>query len=169
MSTRSIILITDGKSVLHDYYHHCDGYLAGVGEELRTYIHVAECIISSEKEVVLPGYSSRDMISVLNWCLETLGYGQYELQDEVSDLSCKCCVASDIEYIYLILIKEYSCNFYFIPIKKVKNSALKSNSYSELINEVALLGFELTVNRQSLPFTFEYERELISERKSREV
>lgn len=165
MSTRSTIFITNGKDRLHEYYHHCDGYLAGVGEELRNFIHIAECIASSEEEVALPGYSSRDMISVLDWCLKTLGYGQYELQDKVFDLSYKCDVAGDIEYIYLILIKEYSCEFYFIPIKKVKNSVLKSNNYSELINEVALFGFELTVNRQSLPFTFEYESKLISERK----
>lgn len=169
MSTRSIILITDGKGVLYDYYHHCDGYLAGVGNELKTFIHTAECIVSSEKEVALPGYSSRDMISVIDWCLKTFGYGEYELQDKVSNLSHKCGVSGEIEYIYLILIKEYSCDFYFIPIKKVENSALKSNSYSELINEVALVGFELTVNRQSLPFTFEYERDLISERANREV
>lgn len=169
MSTRSIVLITDGKSVLHDYYHHCDGYLVGVGNELKTFIHTAESIVSSKDEIILPGYCSREMISVLDWCLETLGYGQYELQDKVSDLSHRCGVSSDIEYIYLILIKDYSCEFYFIPIKKVKNSALKSNNYSELINEVALSGFELTVNRQSLPFTFEYERELISQRKNREV
>lgn len=169
MSTRSIILITDGKCVLHDYYHHCDGYLAGVGNELKTFIHTAESIVSSKNEVILPGYCSREMISVLDWCLETLGYGQYESQDKVSDLSCRCGIASDIEYIYLILIKDYSCEFYFIPVKKVKNSALKSNNYSELINEVALFGIELTVNRQTFPFTFDYEKELIARRNNMEV
>jgi hypothetical protein len=169
MSTRSIILITDGKSVLHDYYHHCDGYLAGVGNELKTFIHTAECIVSSEKEITMPGYSLRDMISVLDWCLESLGYGQYELQDKVSDLSYKCGVASDIEYIYLVLVKEYSCELYFLPTKKVKNSALTSANYSELVNEVALFGIELNVDRQSLPFTFESEKELIARRNNREV
>lgn len=169
MSTRSVILITDGKSILHDYYHHSDGYLAGVGNELKTFIHTAECIVCSEEEVALPGYSSRNMISVLNWCLKTLGYGQYELQDKVSDLSYKCGVAGDIEYIYLVLVKEYSCELYFLPIKKVKNSARTSSNYSELVNEVALFGIELTVSRQTLPFTFDYEKELIARRNNREV
>lgn len=170
MSTRSIIIITDGKSILHDYYHHCDGYLAGVGNELKTFIHTAECIVGSEEEIRMPGYSSRDMISVLDWCLEKLGYGEYELQDKVSDLSYdKCGVAGDIEYIYLILVKEYSCNLYFLPIKKVKNSARTSANYSELVNEVELSGIELTVNRNILPFTFDYEKNLIARMNNMEI
>lgn len=169
MSTRSIILITDGENVLHDYYHHCDGYLAGVGNELKTFIHIAECIVNSEEEIAMPGYSSRDMIGVLDWCLKRFGYDEYELQDKVSDLSCNCGIASDIEYIYLVLTNKNSCELYFLPIKKVKNSVKTAANYSEIVNEVALFGIELIVNRHTLPFTFDYEKDLIAERNNREV
>ena len=37
MSVRSHIIVTDGKTT-HYVYHHCDGYLEGVGAELKDFI-----------------------------------------------------------------------------------------------------------------------------------
>ena len=36
MSTRSNIILVTPDNKVHQFYHHCDGYLSGVGEELRT-------------------------------------------------------------------------------------------------------------------------------------
>lgn len=35
MSTRSNIILVTPDNRAHQFYHHCDGYLSGVGEELR--------------------------------------------------------------------------------------------------------------------------------------
>ena len=35
MSTRSNIILVTPDNKVHQFYHHCDGYLSGVGEELR--------------------------------------------------------------------------------------------------------------------------------------
>lgn len=163
MSTRSTIFITNGKDCLHEYYHHCDGYLAGVGNELKLFVHVAKRIVSSDEEITLPGYSSKNMFSVLDWCFKTLGNGEYELQDFVYDLSFNNTIASDIEYIYLILVEKRSCQLYFLPVRRIKNSALKARNYNEIVDEVALFGIQLDTEHKTLPFTHDYESELIAE------
>ena len=38
MSTRANIILVTPNNLVHQFYHHCDGYLSGVGEELRKYI-----------------------------------------------------------------------------------------------------------------------------------
>ena len=38
MSTRANIILVTPDNRIHQYYHHCDGYFSGVGEELRKYL-----------------------------------------------------------------------------------------------------------------------------------
>jgi hypothetical protein len=35
MSTHSNIILVTPDNMVRQFYHHCDGYLSGVGEELR--------------------------------------------------------------------------------------------------------------------------------------
>jgi len=38
MSTRSNIILVMPDGNVHQFYHHCDGYLSGVGEDLRKHL-----------------------------------------------------------------------------------------------------------------------------------
>ena len=38
MSTRSNVILVTPDNKVHQFYHHCDGYLSGVGEELRKHL-----------------------------------------------------------------------------------------------------------------------------------
>lgn len=102
MSTRSNILIikkdSDNKFVVTQYYHHCDGYLEGVGEELRLYAVTGvgfSAISNEELDVNIKKLLSED--------------SQYEQEDNY-DFSEKDRVHGDIEYLYVLDVANYSCN-----------------------------------------------------------
>lgn len=102
MSTRSNILIiekdSDNKFVATQYYHHCDGYLEGVGEELRLYAVTGvgfSAISNEELDVNIKKLLSED--------------SQYEQEDNY-DFSEKDGIHGDIEYLYVLDVANYSCD-----------------------------------------------------------
>jgi hypothetical protein len=110
MSTRSNILIikkdSDNKFVVTQYYHHCDGYLEGVGEELRL------CAVTG---VGFSAISNEELdVNIKKLLSEN---SQYEQEDNY-DFSEKDGIHGDIEYLYVLDIKDdgvlYKC--YDVPI-----------------------------------------------------
>ena len=90
MSTRSNVIIVTKDGKVHQFYHHWDGYLSGVGEELRRHIiySVGMCNISN---------ASMDevLVSELN---ATDGY-----EDEYThDLTDYNRLHADIEFLYIV-------------------------------------------------------------------
>ena len=86
MSTRSQIrIIENGKCT--DVYHHCDGYFAGVGSQLKKILQVAE--------------NTAQVLAEMN------RYGGYEMTDGMH---------GDIDYWYVIdfdrnIYKGYGCEW----------------------------------------------------------
>lgn len=81
MSTRANIVVKDSNSE-HTIYHHCDGYIAGVGKELKTFID----------KNYKPDSRSAD-----EFCKQIEDWdSSYEYDD--------CGVHGDVEYIYYVNI-----------------------------------------------------------------
>ena len=102
MSTRSNILIikkdSDNKFFVTQYYHHYDGYLEGVGEELRLYAitGVGVSAISNEAlEVSIEKILSEDP--------------EYDREDSYN-FSEEDELHGDIEYLYILDVAKYSCD-----------------------------------------------------------
>lgn len=85
MSTRANIVVKDSNSE-HTVYHHCDGYVAGVGKELKTFI---------DKDYKPDSRSADEFCKQIeNWDYS------YEYDD--------CGVHGDVEYIYYVYINSTS-------------------------------------------------------------
>ena len=102
MSTRSNILIikkdSDNNFFVTQYYHHYDGYLEGVGEELRLYAitGVGVSAISNEAlEVSIEKILSEDP--------------EYDREDSYN-FSEEDELHGDIEYLYILDVAKYSCD-----------------------------------------------------------
>lgn len=112
MSTRSNILIikkdSDNKFVVTQYYHHCDGYLEGVGEELRLYAVTGvgfSAISNEELDVNIKKLLSEN--------------SQYKQEDNY-DFSEKDGIHGDIEYLYVLDVANYSCNNNIVSLYYIK-------------------------------------------------
>lgn len=119
MSTRSnvIIVTKDGKA--HQFYHHWDGYLSGVGEELRHRIiySVGTCVITSAP-------MDEVLVSELN---STDGY-----EDEYThDLTDYNRLHADIEFLYIVK----GCDLYYVNEWDLCH---KYDSYRALIDYVCV-------------------------------
>lgn len=86
MSTRSHIIVTDGQNT-HYVYHHCDGYLDGVGTELKDF---------TNKFAKSEYYKNSDI-----FCRELESWdSSYEYED--------CGPHGDEEYLYTVKISKDS-------------------------------------------------------------
>lgn len=91
MSTRSNIILVTPDNKAHQFYHHCDGYLSGVGEELRT-----KLVYSLGMNKVIKDMSLYDIL---------LGeiHKDEDYDDEYkSEMSERSRIHGDIEYLYVV-------------------------------------------------------------------
>lgn len=118
MSTRSNIIVVKSDGALDQFYHHCDGYLYGVGEELRK-----KMIYSIGMNHFIKDVPPEDILD--GELMDTSGY-EYE-----HDLSLNGCnsLHADIEYLYIIK----DCNLYYVHAWGLYE---KVNTNSELIDFV---------------------------------
>lgn len=91
MSTRSNIILVTPDNKAHQFYHHCDGYLSGVGEELRKHL-----IYSIGMNTLIKDTSLYDIL---------LGeiHKDEDYEDEYKlEMNDENCLHRDIEYLYVI-------------------------------------------------------------------
>lgn len=117
MSTRANIVIITEDGRAHQFYHHWDGYLSGVGEELRRHI-----IYSVGMSVVANAPADEVFVSELN---ATDGYEDEYTHDINSDNH----LHADIEFLYII--KDH--NLYYVNEWDLCN---KYSSYKDLFDYV---------------------------------
>jgi cupin superfamily acireductone dioxygenase involved in methionine salvage len=91
MSTRSNVILVTPNNKVHQFYHHWDGYLSGVGEELRTKLLYSVGISSIEK-----GISVYDVLIG-----EIMKDEDYE-DEYVHDMNKVNHLHGDIEFLYVI-------------------------------------------------------------------
>lgn len=117
MSTRSnvIILTKDGK--VHQFYHHWDGYLSGVGEELRHHIIYA---------VGMSNVSNAPADEVLVSELNSIDGYEDEYTYNLTDHNR---LHADIEFLYIVK----GCDLYYVNEWDICH---KYNSYRDLIDYV---------------------------------
>ena len=91
MSTRSNVIIISPNNKVDQFYHHCDGYLSGVGEELRKWI-----LYSIGMNALLKDKSVYDiLIDELSYCDGYESEGSWEIND-------RNCLHTDVEFVYVI-------------------------------------------------------------------
>lgn len=91
MSTRSNIILVTPDNKAHQFYHHCDGYLSGVGEELRCKLVYSLGMHTLIKDMPLYDLLVREVAKDSDYEDEF----KYEM-DARNHLHC------DIEYLYII-------------------------------------------------------------------
>lgn len=169
MSTRSNIIITKkGTNDVWQYYHHCDGYLSGVGEDLRMFIRVAEYIhkICSEKS----SYHG-NRIDCLGWVMKGMAGDDYEPEPENGESENINSIGKlhrDIEYLYLIQESDKELEFYFMSryhgpstlFKDLLNDKPK-RPYKDVIADIIENGIRLPIEIDYGRYTNDFERYLI--------
>lgn len=123
MATRSNILLITSDNKVHQFYHHWDGYLSGVGEEIRKYLVYSAGL----KSLVLEGKSLYDIL------VETISKDESYLSEEVYDLTDKNDLHADIEFLYVI----DDANIHYICEWETYK---KCNTYKEVIDHVRVDG-----------------------------
>lgn len=118
MSTRSNIILVTPDNKAHQFYHHCDGYLSGVGEELR-----CKLVYSLGMNTLIKDKSLYDFLVV-----EVTKDSDYEDESkhEMNDVNY---LHGDIEYLYIIK----DSNLYYVNEWDITN---KVNTYKDLIDYV---------------------------------
>lgn len=166
MSTRSNIIITEkGTNDVWQYYHHLDGYLSGVGEDLRMCIRIAEYShkIFSEKSTY-----RGNRIGCLGAIIKGMD-GAYEAEPENGDsynINQKEQLHGDIDYIYLIQESDIELEFYFLPIYELASNLFKSGhkTYKEVIEQVTEKGIRLPIEIDGERYTNDFEVYLIKQK-----
>lgn len=131
MSTRSnIILVTHGNKA-HQFYHHCDGYLSGVGEELRCKLVYSLGMHTLIKDMPLYDLLVREVAKDSDYEDEF----KYEM-NEANRLHC------DIEYLYII--KDDS--LYYVNEWDLCN---KVNTYKDVIDYVCKDNHKLDLSKRA--------------------
>lgn len=164
MSTRSNIIITKkGTNDVWQYYHHCDGYLSGVGEDLRMFIRVAEYIhkICSEKT----SYHG-NRIGCLGWVMKGMAGDDYEPEPEDGEsenINSPDKLHGDIEYVYLIQESDKELEFYFMSRDHVPSTLFKDNPkpYKDVISDIIENGIKLPIEIDYERYTDDFEQYLI--------
>lgn len=102
MGTRSNILIikkdSDNKFIVTQYYHHFDGYLEGVGEEMR---------LSAVTALGLSTITNEALSESLDRIMSSDPSYEREENFAPSDLDD---LHGDIEYLYILDLAKYSCD-----------------------------------------------------------
>lgn len=118
MSTRSNIILVTPDNKAHQFYHHCDGYLSGVGEELR-----CKLVYSLGMNTLINDRSLYDFLVV-----EVTKDSEYEdeFKHEMNDANY---LHGDIEFLYIIKDNK----LYYVNEWDICH---KVNSYKDLIDYV---------------------------------
>ena len=164
MSTRSNIIITKkGTNDVWQYYHHCDGYLSGVGEDLRMFIRVAEYIhkICSEKS----SYHG-NRIDCLGWVMKGMVGDDYEPEPEDGEsenINSPDKLHGDIEYVYLIQESDKELEFYFMSRYHGPSTIFKDEPkpYKDVIADIIENGMKLPIEIDYERYTDDFEQYLI--------
>lgn len=91
MSTRSNVIIISPDNKVDQFYHHWDGYLSGVGEELRKWL-----LYSIGMNALIKDKSVYDILfGELTDCDGYESEGSWKLND-------RNCLHSDVEFVYVI-------------------------------------------------------------------
>ena len=178
MSTRANIIVAQkGSNRIVQIYHHYDGYLAGVGEEIRIIQVIAEYAtkIYGSRPCAMASYMPSFM-----QVLAAFGGPSFEVEsfdpsyigivindscnDKVLKLSDKNELHTDIEYLYLVWCSEVGYDFYMINFHHCKTNVKRKRdlTYDEIINIVKKEGVKLPVNECiDLPYNDCMERNML--------
>lgn len=164
MSTRSNIIITKkGTNDVWQYYHHRDGYLSGMGEDLRMFIRVAEYIhkICSEK---ISYHGNR--IGCLGWVMKGMAGDDYEPEPENGEsenINSPDKLHGDIEYVYLIQESDKELEFYFMSRYHGPSTLFKDKPkpYKDVIADIIENGIRLPIEIDYERYTDDFEQYLI--------
>lgn len=120
MSTRANIILITPDNKINQYYHHCDGYFSGVGEELRKHLvySIGMNAVNKEKSVY------ENLVICLGHDIEY--EDEYKLKQEDHNR-----LHADIEYLYIIKDTTlYGCSAW--------NMYEKVNTNKDLLDRVCI-------------------------------
>ena len=130
MSTRSNIILVTPDNKAHQYYHHCDGYLSGVCEELRNKLVYSLGIHTIIKDVPLYDLFVREVAKDSDYEDEF----KYEMNNHNR-------IHSDIEYLYIV--KDDS--LYYVDEWGICN---KLETYKDVIDYVCKDNHKLDLSKR---------------------
>lgn len=136
MSTRSNIIIITPDNKIHQFYHHFDGYLSGVGEVLRSKLVYSLGLTTIIKDTPLYDF----FISEIENC-NRYDYYEDEYKHEMNDTNC---LHSDIEYLYVIkdgnlyYINEYGLCDKLKTNKDIIDYVCKDNNKVDLSKRIII-------------------------------
>lgn len=185
MSTRANIIVAQkGSNRVVQIYHHCDGYLAGVGEELHCMLNIANYATGVYKK--RPHTIAAYMPSFMQ-VLASFGGADYEVESfdptyeaitrqpeserwcDILTLKKNNHLHQDIEYLYLIWCNEIGYDFYMLNLHHcLTNVKDKNLTYQQIINAVKIEGVKLPIDFIDKPYTDGMEAALLS-KKSKEL
>ena len=128
MSTRSNIILVTPDNKAHQFYHHCDGYLSGVGEELR-----CKLVYSLGMNTLVKDASLYDLL--VGEMAKDSDY-EDEYKFEMNDYSR---LHSDIEYLYVIkdnslyYVSEWDLHSKLLRYKDIIGYVCKDDNKLDLI------------------------------------
>lgn len=117
MSTRANIILVTSDNKVHQFYHHCDGYLSGLGDELRRCMIYTYGMSFLIKDVQFTDILVRQITNYSD-----------EYEDEyVLDLDAHNRLHADIEFLYIVKDgKLYYVNEWDVCHKR--------DTYKDLVN-----------------------------------
>lgn len=131
MSTRSNIILVTPDNKVHQFYHHCDGYLSGVGEELR-----CKLVYSLGMNTLVKDTSLYDLL-VGEVAKDSDYEDEYKL--EINDYNR---LHSDIEYLYVIK----DGNLYYVSEWDLRSKLLR---YKDVIDYVCVDDHKLDLSKRA--------------------
>jgi phosphopantetheine adenylyltransferase len=131
MSTRSNIILVTPDNKAHQFYHHFDGYLSGVGEELR-----CKLVYSLGMNTLIKDMSLYDLLVG-----EVAKDSDYE--DEFKyEMYNHNRIHSDIEYLYVIK----DANLYYVDEWDICN---KLETYKDVVDYVCNDNHKLDLSKRA--------------------
>ena len=91
MGTRSHIVLVTPENKVHQFYHHWDGYLAGVGKELRGYLLYSIGVAALDEDV-----------SVYSVLLGELHRNEEYEDEHIHEMNEVTSLYCDVEYLYVV-------------------------------------------------------------------
>lgn len=130
MSTRSNIILVTPDNRAHQLYHHCDGYLSGVGEELRHSLVYSIGLSQITKDIPLYDILSSDILS------------DRDYEDEYKmDMNAHNRLHADIEFLYIIKDDR----LYYVDEWDMHH---KVDTYKDLIDYVCTDSHAIALNKR---------------------
>lgn len=131
MSTRSNIILVTPDNKAHQFYHHCDGYLSGVGEELR-----CKLVYSLGMNTLIKDMTLYDLL--VGEVAKDSDY-EDEYKFEMNDYNR---IHSDIEYLYVIK----DGNLYYVSEWDLRSKLLR---YKDVIDYVCKDNHKLDLSKRA--------------------